>query len=69
MDKIKNIVYAGTAQGWSYNNIIGQIMYALATDDEAERLFICGEEDSIPDLRVRAEKLYNEYREEYYNEY
>lgn len=67
MEEIKNIVYAGTKQGWAYNNILGQILYALATPEEADILFICGE-DSFSELTEKAEELYEKYREEYYNE-
>ena len=66
-NKVKNIVFAGLKQGWSYDNILCQIKYALATADESGILFICGE-DSLPELTVRAENLYVTYREEYYTE-
>lgn len=63
---IKNIVFAGLSQGWSYDNILGQIKYAIATKEEANMLFICGE-DTFPKLTEKAEDLYKEHREEYYN--
>lgn len=65
-NEIKNIVFAGLKQGWAYNNIVEQIKYAIATKEEAEILFICGEE-CIPEITDKAEKLYKQYREEYYN--
>lgn len=64
-EMIKKIVFAGLKQGWAKDNIIGQIKYHLANDEEADILFICGE-DSIPEITNEAEKLYKEYREEYY---
>lgn len=67
MEKVKNIVYAGTKQGWAYNNILGQILFAIATEEEAEILFICGD-DSFPELTAKAEELYEQYREKYYEE-
>lgn len=65
MNEVKNIVFAGLKQGWARDNIIGQIKYQLASKDEAEILFICGE-DSIAEITAKSEKLYKEYREEYY---
>lgn len=66
MKKVKNIVYAGIFQGWAKDNIISQIMFEIATKEEIELLgLFC----DIPELEARAEKLYNEYREEYYKEY
>lgn len=62
---VKNIVFAGLNQGWSYDNILGQIKYAIATPEQSDLLFICGE-DSLPELTTQAEKLYGKYREEYY---
>jgi predicted ATP-dependent serine protease len=67
MNEIENIVFIGLKQGWAKDNIIGQIKYQLANKDEAEILFICGE-DSIAEITAEAEKLYKEYREKYYNE-
>lgn len=64
--EIKNIIFSGLLQGWAYNNILGQVKYALATTEEADILFICGE-DSLPRLTEEAENLYKQYREEYYN--
>lgn len=66
-NKAKNIVFTGLNQGWAYDNILGQIKYALATTDEAGILFACGE-DSLPELTTQAESLYSKYREEYYEE-
>lgn len=65
-EEIKDIVFTGLKQRWSYNNILGQIKYELATIEESEILFICGE-DSLPKLTEQAEKLYQEYREKYYD--
>ena len=64
-EEIKDIVFTGLKQGWAYSNILGQIKYRLATKEESETLFICGE-DSLPKLTEQAEKLYQEYREKYY---
>lgn len=64
-NKVKNIVFCGLKQGWSHDNILGQIKYALATVEESDLLFICGE-DSLPELTYQAEELYGKYREEYY---
>ena len=65
MDKVKNIVETGLYQGWAKNNIISQIKYALATREESNLLFICGD-DSVPGLTIKAENLYQKYRKEYY---
>lgn len=65
MDKVKNIVYAGLYQGWSYDNIISQIMYKIATEEEANILFLWGD---IPELKTKAIVLYEKYKEEYYEE-
>ena len=66
MDRVKNIVYCGIYQGWSKENIISQITYKIASKEESEILFICGE---IPELTKKAEELYEKYRKEYYKEY
>ena len=63
MDRIKNIISAGLYQGWSYNNIISQIMYEIASDDEMELLYMWIE---IPELLEKAKKLYREYIDMYY---
>lgn len=68
MTEVKDIVYTGMFQGWSRNNIIMQIMFEIATNEEVELLSICDIED-LPELKAKAEKLYNRYREEYYKEY
>lgn len=65
MDKVKNTVETGLYQGWSYNNIISQIMYDIATEEEADILFLCGD---IPELKTKAITLYEKYRKEYYEE-
>lgn len=65
MNKVKNIVETGLYQGWSRDNIISQIMYKIATVEESNLLFICGD-DSVPELIIKAENLYQKYREEYY---
>ena len=64
-DVVKNIVFAGLNQGWSYDNILGQIKYAISTTEQSDILFICGE-DSLPELTAQAKNLYAKYREEYY---
>ena len=68
MDKVKNIVECGLFQGWSRDNIIMQIMFEIATKEEIEWLggLWCDMED-LPQLEEKAENLYNEYREKYYN--
>ena len=65
MTEIKDIVYTGMFQGWSRNNIIMQIMFEIATNEEIELLSIC-DIDDLTELKAKAEKLYNRYREEYY---
>lgn len=65
MNRVKNIVETGLYQGWSYENIIGQIMYEIATKEEAELLILT---DDIPELKERAYVLYEKYRKEYYEE-
>ncbi len=65
MDKVKNIVETGLFQGWARDNIISQIKYEIATKEEADLLFICGD-DSVPELTKKAETLFEKYREEYY---
>lgn len=65
MNKIKNIVETGLFQGWAKSNIISQIKYELATEEEVDLLFICGD-DSIPELTEKATELYKKYRKEYY---
>lgn len=66
MEKVKNIVFAGLSQGWSYNNIISQIMFAMATKEESEPLGLWSDMDDLPYLKNQAEKAYKKYREEYY---
>lgn len=66
MSEVKDIVYGGIFQGWSKENIITQIMFEIANEDEVELLVLW---DDIPELKEKAEKLYNKYREEYYKEY
>lgn len=68
MIEVKDIVYTGMFQGWGRNNIIMQIMFEIATNEEVELLSICDIED-LPELKAKTEKLYNRYREEYYKEY
>lgn len=68
MTEVKNIVYTGMFQGWSENNIIMQIMFKIATNEEVELLSICDIEN-LSELKAKAEKLYNRYGEEYYKEY
>lgn len=68
MTEVKDIVYTGIFQGWSKSNIIMQIMFEIATNEEVELLSICDMED-LPELKRKAENLYNRYREEYYKEY
>lgn len=65
MEEVKAIVYIGIFQGWAKDNIIGQIMFEIGTEEEVELL---GLWNDIPELEARAEKLYNKYREEYYKE-
>ena len=67
MNEVKNIVFAGLKQGWAYNNIISQIMFAIASEEELELLGLWLGMDDLPDLTNKAEKLYKEYREAYYN--
>lgn len=66
MKEVKNIVYCGIYQGWAKDNIIGQIMFEIATDEEVELLGLWCD---MPELKAKAEELYNKYREEYYKEY
>lgn len=66
MNEIRNIVFTGLSQGWAYDNILGQIKYSIATEEESEILFICGE-DSFPELTEKAIEMYEKYRNEYYN--
>ena len=65
MNRVKDIVETGLHQEWSYNNIISQIMYEIATKEEAELLFLTGD---IPELKTKAITLYEKYRKEYYEE-
>lgn len=67
MDRVKNIVEAGLHQGWVRDNIVSQIMYEIASKEEADILFICGE-NSIPSLTSKAEELFQKYRGDYYKE-
>lgn len=64
MEKVKNIVECGIFQGWSKSNIIMQIMYEIATKEELKLLSLWCD---MPELEAKARKLYNKYREEYYN--
>lgn len=57
MDAVKNIVDTGTFQGWSKENIISQIEYAIATKEEAEILMI----GCITELTEKATELYQKY--------
>ena len=63
MNRVKNIVFVGTAQGWAKSNIIGQITFEIANKEELELLCLWSD---IPELKARAEKLYEKYREDYY---
>ena len=67
MEEVKSIVFAGLKQGWAYNNIISQIMFAIADKEELELLGLWCDMEDLPELTDKAEKLYKEYREEYYN--
>lgn len=60
-ERIKRIVEGGNAQGWSKMNAIISIMYEIATEEETEGLSFF---DDMPDLKARAEKLYNKALEE-----
>lgn len=66
MTEVKDIVYTGIFQGWSKDNIISQIMFEIATNEEIELLGLFCE---LPNLEEKAANLYNKYREEYYSEY
>lgn len=66
MEEVKSIVFTGLKQGWAYNNIISQIMFAIADKEELELLRIWCDMEDLPELTDKAEKLYKEYREEYY---
>lgn len=61
--RVKNIVECGIYQGWSKDNIIGQIMYEIATKEEVELLSITND---LPYLEKRAIELFNKYRKAYY---
>lgn len=61
--RVKNIVECGIYQGWSKDNIIGQIMYEIATKEEVELLLITND---LPHLEKIAIKLFNKYRKAYY---
>ena len=63
MDRIKNIVDAGLFQGWSVSNMVLQIKYEIATEEERNLLFLT---DDIPELTERAEAVYEKYRKEYF---
>lgn len=66
MTEVKDIVYSGILQGWSKNSIISQIMFKIASEEESKLLeFWC----DLPELKSKAENLYNKYRCQYYKEY
>lgn len=69
MEEVKNIVYTGIFQGWAKSNIIMQIMFEIATEEEAELLELWTNEEDLPELKAKAENLYNRYKEEHYREY
>lgn len=66
MDNVKSIVYTGIFQGWAYSNIIYQIMYEIANEEELDALSFWDGMDDLPELTDKAKKLYEKYREEYY---
>lgn len=63
LDKVKNIVDVGLFQGYAKDNIISQIMYEIANKEELQLLSISWD---IPQLKDKAEKLFEKYRKEYY---
>ena len=63
MKNVKDLIYSGLYQGWSRNNIISQIMYKIATNEEIEYL---GYWIDLPELKEKAEQLFNKYSKEYY---
>lgn len=64
MDRVQNIVETGIFQGWSRNNIIGQIMFEIANEEESTLLLVWCD---MPELEAKAEFLYDKYRNEYYS--
>lgn len=65
-NRIKNIVANGIYNGIAYNSIISSIAFEIATQEEFELLELWTDVNDIPELKARAEELYNKYKEEYY---
>lgn len=65
MEEIKIIVFAGLKYGWAYNNIISQIAYRIATEEELDSLKVWCNVEDLPRLIDEAKKLYNKYYTEY----
>ena len=64
---IQNIIYHGLYNGLSYNNIINQIMFAIANENETELLLLWDNDSpEIKELENKAKYLYNIWREKYY---
>lgn len=55
MEEVKSIVFAGLKQEWAYNNIISQIMFAIADKEELELLGLWCDMEDLPELTDKAE--------------
>lgn len=69
MEEIKSIVFAGLKYGWAYNNIISQIAFRIAREEELESLELWCNVENLPELVDKAKKIYNEYYNEYKEKY
>ena len=63
MDRIKNIMEYHLRQHNSKENALTDIKYEIATAEELDLMEITWD---IPELKKRAEEVYNKYKMEYY---
>lgn len=63
-NRTKNIIEVGLFQGWSTDNIVSQIMFEIANEEEAALLCLFCD---VPELKAKAECLYSKHRDDYYS--